>query len=161
MWCWLLPLAMIYVAQTSDQPDKKVKNIFIRGTFRRTSNTNSSAAAKQQTHHNSAVPSAFPVSCILTMNIWLLFECFSKIKPEMNIHSQHYSWLAFYCLPGHWVPFKKDFYMKIREPWWKARMQKYPANFSLCLRGITPLGKFMEMQPILLCWTFIYVAISF
>lgn len=51
--------------------------------------------------------------------------------------------------------------MKIRELGIKAGMQKYPAHFGLCLKGISPLGKFMEIQPILLCWTFIYVAISF
>lgn len=95
----------------------------------------------------------------LLINNSLFPEYNSKIEPKMNvISSQRCSWPALHCLPSHWVSPNKTFIWKSGTWGWK---QQYCAKFVLCLQQISPLGKFMEMHLILLCWTFIYGAISF
>lgn len=96
---------------------------------------------------------------------WWIFYCFPSavLKPShkwISIVSIALDYHCIVCQVAECLS-KKDFYMKIRELGMKGRSAKIFGKFVLCLRGITPLGKFMEMHPNLLCWTFIYPAISY
>lgn len=99
---------------------------------------------KQCTQYNSS-----QFICIPMMNILLFYECFSGHNGISTVSialDQHF----IVCQVTECLS-KNTFMWKIQELGIKGGMQKYPANVGLCLKGITPLGKFMEIQPILLC----------